>query len=190
MLPVGDPGPVRQTLAMPDTIEEATTAADFEEFGALISEYEDWLRQRYADVPGLIDGVRAHQDLDAELAALPAKYGPPAGRTLLARRDGRVTGAVAYRDLGDGTCEMKRLFVPDRFAGHGTGRALCEALISAAGGDGYRVMRLDTGFLNSEAIAMYSDLGFRECPPYAAYPDDLRAHLLFMELALPHDADA
>ncbi len=175
---------------MTDTVAEATIDADFEAFGALIREYEDWLQQRYADVPGLIDGVRAHQDLDAELAALPAKYGPPTGRTLLARRDGHVTGGVAYRDLGDGTCEMKRLFVPDRFQGHGTGRELCKALISTAAADGYRSMRLDTGFLNSEAISMYAELGFRECPPYSAYPDELRVHLRFMELALTDEADA
>jgi GNAT superfamily N-acetyltransferase len=169
---------------MTDAVTEATSDADFEEFGALILEYENWLRERYTDVPGLIDGVRAHQDLDAELATLPAKYGPPAGRTLLARREGHVTGGIAYRDLGDGTCEMKRLFVPDRYQGHGTGRVLCEALISSAAADGYRVMRLDTGVLNSEAIAMYTVLGFRECPPYGEYPDDLRVHLRFMELVL------
>ncbi len=169
---------------MTDTIAEATTDSDFLEFGQLIREYEDWLHQRYADVPGLIDGVRAHQDLDAELAALSDKYGPPSGRTLLARRGDQVTGAVAYRDLGDGTCEMKRLFVPDRFTGHGTGRTLCTALISTAAEDGYRLMRLDTGFLNSEAIAMYANLGFRECPPYADYPAELGVHLRFMELVL------
>ena len=175
---------MRQTPSMTDVVAEATTDADFEAFGVLIREYEGWLQRRYADVPGLIDGVRAHQDLDAELAALPAKYGPPTGRTLLARREGQVTGGVAYRDLGDGTCEMKRLFVPDRFQGHGTGRTLCAALIATATADGYRSMRLDTGFLNSEAMAMYSALGFRECEPYGTYPDDLRAHLRFMELSL------
>jgi GNAT superfamily N-acetyltransferase len=172
---------------MTDVVAEATTPTDFEEFGTLIREYEAWLHERYADVPGLIDGVRAHQDLDAELAALPEKYGPPAGRTLLARRGEQVTGCVAYRDLHDGSCEMKRLFVPARFNGHGTGRLLCEALIAAAAADGYRHMRLDTGFLNSEAMAMYATLGFRECPPYSDYPDDLGAHLRFMERDLGDD---
>jgi len=169
---------------MTETVSVATTDDDYDTFGRLIGEYEEWLRRRYADVPGLVDGVRSHQALDAELADLRAKYGPPEGRTLLAVRDGHVSGGVAYRDLHDGSCEMKRLFVPDRFQGQGTGRMLCRALLAAAAADGYRLMRLDTGYLNSEALAMYESLGFRTCPPYQEYPADLAVHLRFMEAPL------
>jgi ribosomal protein S18 acetylase RimI-like enzyme len=103
---------------------------------------------------------------------------------LLARRDDVVTGGIAYRDLGAGVCEMKRLFVPDRFHGRGIGRRLCLALMDAALSDGYRLMRLDTGTHNDEAIAMYESLGFRECEPFHDYPVDLLAHLRFMERPL------
>lgn len=169
---------------MTETVVVATTDSDYDAFAGLIREYEEWLYRRYIDVPGLIDGVRSHQALDAELADLRGKYGPPEGKTLLAVRDGQVSGGVAYRDLHDGSCEMKRLFVPDRFQGHGTGRLLCHALIAAATADGYGLMRLDTGYLNSEAIAMYESMGFRECPPYHEYPENLAPHLRFMELPL------
>ncbi len=162
----------------------ASTPAEYEQFAGLIREYWTWLEDRYADHPGLTDSVAGHQALDAELAHLSTAYGPPEGLTLLAVRAGAVTGAIAYRDLHDGSCEMKRLFVPTRFQGQGTGRLLCEALISRASEAGFGLMRLDTGRLNTEAVAMYGSLGFTECAPYHQYPPDLMAQVLFMERPL------
>ena len=95
-----------------------------------------------------------------------------------------MIGGIAYRDMGNGACEMKRLFVPERCQGAGTGRQLCEALIAAAAADGYRLMRLDTGDRNSEAVAMYESLGFRSCAPFHDYPADLMPTLLFMDRPL------
>jgi GNAT superfamily N-acetyltransferase len=171
-------------VGVPDTVAMATTPRDYDAFAGLVREYVRWLHERYSDVPGLINGVSSHQALDNELENLATIYGPPQGRALLARRTGEITGCVAYHSLHDGSCEMKRLFVPERYQGHGTGRALCEALIAAAISDGYRLLRLDTGFLNSEALAMYGSMGFRECPPYRDYPEDLAVHLRFMEINL------
>ncbi len=79
---------------------------------------------------------------------------------------------------------MKRLFVPDRFKGHGIGRRLCRALMISARDEGYAWMRLDTATLLTEAIGMYKSLGFRECPPHRAYPDELMSYLIFMEISL------
>jgi GNAT superfamily N-acetyltransferase len=169
---------------MPDSIVVARTASDYEAFAVLIREYWDWLGARYADHPGLIDAVGSHQALDEELKALPTVYGPPQGKTPLADRDGQVSGGIAYHDLNDGSCEMKRLFVPDRFHGQGTGRQLCEALVATATTDGFRLMRLGTGYLNAEAIRMYESIGFRSCSPHHDYPQDLVPHLRFMEKSL------
>ena len=170
---------------MTDSIVVATTSTDYEAFGLLIREYWDWLRSRYAD---MVDAIGDHQGLTEELSNLSTVYGPPRGKTLLALRDGEVVGGIAYRDLGDGACEMKRLFVPVRFQGRGTGRLLCETLIDAATVDGYDVMRLDTGEKNSEALVMYESLGFQPCPAYHEYPPQLMAHLLFLEKQLQSDA--
>ena len=79
---------------------------------------------------------------------------------------------------------MKRLFVPDRFQGKGTGSLLCQALIDRAADEGYAWMRLDTGDQNTSAIAMYTAMGFRQCDPYRDYPAELLTHLLFMERRL------
>jgi ribosomal protein S18 acetylase RimI-like enzyme len=173
---------------MPDAIVLAASDSDYEAFAVLIREYWEWLRARYSAAPGSIDAIGNHQKLDDELRSLSTYYGPPRGKALLAVDDGQTTGCVAYRDLGDGACEMKRLFVPVRYQGRGTGRRLCMELITAAAADGYRLMRLDTGKHNTEAIAMYESIGFLPCPPYHDYPEPLMAHLRFMELSLVGDS--
>jgi ribosomal protein S18 acetylase RimI-like enzyme len=99
-------------------------------------------------------------------------------------REAQISGGIAYRDLHDGSCEMKRLFVPGRFQGQSTGRLLCQGLLTAAAADGYRLMRLDTGNENAEALTMYESLGFHECPAYREYPADLMAHLRFLDKPL------
>jgi GNAT superfamily N-acetyltransferase len=169
---------------MPVDIVVASTARDFAAFGDLVREYWGWLHARYADIDGFVDDVGGHQAVDDELNQLEQRYGAPAGRALLAVCDGEVVGAVAYRHRDDGSCEMKRLFVPDRFQGKGAGRLLCQALVATATVDGYRLMRLDTGVRNTEAIRMYQELGFRECPPYHQYPAGLMPYLRFMERPL------
>jgi GNAT superfamily N-acetyltransferase len=170
------------------SIEPAETAQDYAQFAALVSEYVGWCRVRLASDAWFVDKVFGHQALEGELAALPKSYGPPKGLTLIAREDGEAVGAGAYRRIGDGICEMKRLFVPLRFQGRGLGRLLANALMSAARAEGYRLMRLDSGKRHHEAIGLYEALGFAPCPPYHDYPADLMAHLVFMERELT-DAD-
>ncbi len=167
-----------------DTIFTATTANDYVAFGGLIREHVEWLRARYQDEAWFVDQALSQQSLDSELNALSATYGPPEGKTLLATRDGQICGGGAYHKFSDGICEMKRLFVPARFRGQGTGRRLCEAIIASARHDGFRLMRLDTGNLLTEAIGMYQSIGFRRCAPYQDYPEKLMRYLVFMEMPL------
>jgi GNAT superfamily N-acetyltransferase len=164
-----------------DTIIAASTPEEYVAFGDLIVRYIEWQRERYASHGDLADRIFANQSIDAELAGLAKKYGPPAGLTLLAQRDGVYTGAAAYRDLGDGTCEMKRMFVLDEFQGHGTGRALCAELIARAKAAGFSAMRLDTGIMQTEAISMYRRFGFQEVPQYNEYPAEFLPILVWME---------
>jgi ribosomal protein S18 acetylase RimI-like enzyme len=169
---------------MLEEIYLASTAKDYEAFARLVTEYVRWCRTRYQDDAWFVDRVFGHQSLDSELKILPATYGPPNGKTLLASIDGQVCGAGAYHRLGDGTCEMKRLFVSEKFQGHGIGRRLCAALIASATEEGYELMRLDSANRLKEAIGMYRSFGFEICKPYRSYPEELMPYLVFMELRL------
>jgi epoxyqueuosine reductase len=119
------------------------------------------------------------QNFEAELAGLPGRYAPPTGQMLLAQHDGQVIGCVALRQIGEGLCEMKRLFVQPAFRGQGTGKALAQAIIEAGRRIGYKRMRLDTAM--EPAQSLYRSLGFLQIPPYQQVPV---AGVVFMELEL------
>ncbi|MET0598916.1 MAG: GNAT family N-acetyltransferase [Mesorhizobium sp.] len=169
---------------MAETIAPATSDVDFADFAALVRDYVEWSRHRYAGDAWFMDAAFGHQALDAELAEGFPAYRPPGGCTLLAKRDRRTLGGVAYRRLSDEACEMKRLFVRAEGQGRGLGRRLCLALMEAARISGYRVMRLDTADLFGEAIALYRTVGFRDCPPFHAYPETISPRIVFMERPL------
>jgi len=119
------------------------------------------------------------QHFQREADSLPGRYAPPTGRLLLARCDGRVVGTVALRQIGEGLCEMKRLFVQPAFQGQGIGRALAEAIIEQARQIGYQRMWLDT--VMEPAKNLYHSLGFTDIPPYQEVPIE---GVVFMELKL------
>lgn len=165
-------------------IRLAATAADYDAFGEVCRAYFAWCRARYSDMPWFVDEVFGQQSFDAELKVLAAKYGPPAGRTMIAVRDGQVIAAGAYQKLADGVCELKRLYVTDAARGLGLGRKLTDALTASARADGFILMRLDTAHLLEEAIAMYDSMGFSRIAPYRDYPAHLMPYLVFMERSL------
>ena len=110
------------------------------------------------------------QDFDTELADLPGDYAPPGGRLILADCDGRRAGCIALRPLGEGICEMKRMYVRPRYRGRGIGKKLAEMIIAEARSIGYGRMRLDTVPSMTEAITLYRNLGFRRVAPYRHNP--------------------
>lgn len=166
------------------SLRAARDAADYAAFGNLCRAYVGWCRERYADIPWLVDEVFGYQSLDDELKVLSAKYGPPAGATWLAELDGVIVGGGAYRRLSDGICELKRLYVADAARGQGVGRRLTQALMDDATAQGFTVMQLDTADRLSEATALYAAMGFVTCPPYHVYPDKLMPYIVFMQTPL------
>lgn len=119
---------------------------------------------------------------DEELDLLPMPYAPPSGRLLVGCMEGKPAGVIAFKASGDElACEMKRLYVRPEFRGMKLGRSLAELLIVEAVNAGYKAMRLGMIPAMSEAMSLYTSLGFREIPPYRASGCD---GTVFLELAL------
>ena len=165
-------------------IVEPAQPAELDDVRSLMRAFVAWHRARHVEDIELIERYFDQRAFDEELAGLPGKYARPHGRLLLAAVDGKPAGCVALRDLGDGLCEMKRMFVPEAFRGRGVGRALAEQIIAEGREAGYRAMRLDTSRRQSEAMALYERAGFRRIPPYYDLADDVKDWLVFFELAL------
>jgi putative acetyltransferase len=104
-------------------------------------------------------------------------------RFLVARQDGWAVGCGGYAPQGEGTAELKRIFVAAEARGLGIGRALLQALETDAARAGIRLLRLETGVKSAEALSLYRRFGYRETGPFGAYgPDPLS---VFMERELP-----
>jgi GNAT superfamily N-acetyltransferase len=163
------------------TIVQATAGAELAEIRTLMREFVAWQRLRFADHIEVIDGYFNAVEFDAELAGLPGKYAPPKGNLLLALKDAWPAGCVGLRDLGNGICEMKRMFVRPEFHGTGIGRALAQRLLHDAKAVGHTRMRLDTSTRQVEAIQLYESLGFRKIAPYYTAPEGLKDWLVYLE---------
>lgn len=97
----------------------------------------------------------------------------------VARTGDGIVGCCALVEAGDGTAEIKRMFVDPEARGLSIGRRLLEALEDCARVLGLRAIRLETGIRQPEAIGLYRKFGYRDIAPFGNYqPDPLS---LFME---------
>ena len=83
--------------------------------------------------------------------------------------DGRPLGCGALRSLGEPVVEIKRMYVRPEARGRGVGVAILEELERHACERGFKVVRLETGPLQPEAIGLYARGGYREIPCFGAY---------------------
>lgn len=105
----------------------------------------------------------------------------------VARVDGAVVGCCALVEAGDGTAEIKRMFVDPQARGLRVGKRLLQALERHGDSRGLALIQLETGIHQPEAIGLYRSDGYIERPPFGSYgPDPLS---LFMEKALQGPAD-
>lgn len=152
-------------------IVAVTTNEQIETTRQLFREYETWL-----------DMDLCFQSFEEEMQNLPGKYSRPDGRLYLANIDGQPVGCIALRKIGDGICEMKRLYLRDAARGHGLGKELIEKIIADARELGYAKMRLDTYPPKmGKAVSLYESHGFRAID---AYYDNPHEGVLYMELDL------
>lgn len=125
------------------------------------------LFREYADSLGI---DLCFQDFEQELAGLPGDYAPPAGRLYLAYQDQQPAACVGLRKIGEGICEMKRLYVRPLYRGQGIGRQLVLTLVKDARALGYSRMRLDMLPSMKRALELYKTIGFKPIDPYRSNP--------------------
>lgn len=150
----------------------------------LMRAFVSWLRDRYGERSWQVDNYYEAGEWERELASLPGEYAPPEGCLLLALDGDEPAGCISMKRLGDGVCEMKRLFVRSAYHGRGIGKSLTAALIAEAKSAGYATIRLETGDLQPEALSLYRSMGFRDIASYREPPPGLDDTLVFMELEL------
>ncbi|MFN0041849.1 MAG: GNAT family N-acetyltransferase [Alphaproteobacteria bacterium] len=140
----------------------------------------DAVRALFVQYAQSLDFKLCFAGLDAELAALPGDYAPPAGRLLVAERAGGILGCVALRPV-DGGCELRRLYVTPSARGAGAGQRLVEAALSGARDAGHARIELETiGVTMKAAQALYARLGFT-CRDPAAAPGKVVRYVCALE---------
>ena len=138
------------------------------EVRALLAQSDEYSMARYP--------LESQHLVDADFLAQPNV------RFLVARLDGCAAGCGALVLAQDGSAELKRMIVDADARGRGVGRAILAALEVVARRELVRIIRLETGTLNLEAVGLYRACGYHERGPFAPYSDDPLS--VFMEKAV------
>jgi putative acetyltransferase len=102
--------------------------------------------------------------------------------TLLVAREGGVAiGCGAYQLHGDGSAEVKSMYVTPAAQGRGVGRAILAAIEDALRGR-VTTLRLETGIHQGAAMRLYERAGFRRRGRFGRYRNDPLS--VFMEKSL------
>lgn len=96
---------------------------------------------------------------------------------------GAPAGCGALLFQGEGSAEIKRVYIRPEYRGRRLGEQILSAIETIAAAKNSRLLRLETGIHQLPAIALYRSCGFEICnafPPYTADPLSV-----FMYKALP-----
>lgn len=79
---------------------------------------------------------------------------------------GKIIGAVAVHELNSKDCELKSLYLLEKYHGRGYGKTLLCKAISFAKEYGYEKMYLDSLSDSQKAVALYRKIGFVDTEKY------------------------
>jgi putative acetyltransferase len=88
------------------------------------------------------------------------------------RCDEQPAGCGGVQLFGSEYAEVKRMYVRPAFRGLGLGKLMVDHLETYARNQGARLLRLETGVHQDEAIGLYERMGFRAIGPFGHYRDD------------------
>ena len=129
-----------------------------------------------ADVIALIAALDAYQDT---LYPPESRHALDLGSLKQSNVVFVVARDVAQRAIGCGAvvlhaahAELKRMYVEPQARGQGTAQAILALLETKALAAGCRLLRLETGPYQPEALRLYALCGYRRCGSFAPYRDD------------------
>lgn len=109
-------------------------------------------------------------DAARSVSANPHELVPPQGVFLLAWLDGAPIGCGGLKVVGEGTGEIKRMWVAPEARGLGVAQRLLDALEGHAQALALSRVRLDTNRTLVEARALYARNGYQDIPAYNDNP--------------------
>lgn len=68
--------------------------------------------------------------------------------------------------------ELKRMYTKPEQRGKGIAKAMLQFLEAQASARGTRSFKLETGYLQPEAIGLYASCGYARCGPFGSYQED------------------
>jgi putative acetyltransferase len=127
-------------------------------------------------VRALIDALDAYEsalypDEFNELVA-PETFLQPAYLLLGAFREDAVVGIGGLREIGNGCCEIKRMYVSPHERGQGIATLLIHSLEAHCLERDCRNIFLETGVSQKAAIGLYERHGYERCGPFGAYHEN------------------
>ncbi|RNB89919.1 GNAT family N-acetyltransferase [Brevibacillus fluminis] len=142
------------------------------------------------------DATLLIKELSAELATLyqvsdgSAGFAPedvevPRSAFIVARLDDHPVGCGAMRPLDEDTVEVKRMYTRADFRRKGVAQAILIEIERLAGEFGYKSIKLQTGPLQPEAVALYERVGYYRIPIFSGDWDQVLAFQ--KDLLLVHD---
>jgi len=88
------------------------------------------------------------------------------------QHDNAVAGCGGVKLFGTEYGEVKRMYVRPQFRGLGLAKLMLEHLEEYVQKHGVRLLRLETGIHQKDAIRLYERMGFRSVPPFGEYKED------------------
>ena len=88
---------------------------------------------------------------------------------IIAYKDNTAAGCGCFKTFDKNTAELKRMFVDDQFRGKGIGEAILIELEKWAKESGYSSIVLETGTVQTGAVALYKKHGYWVIPNFDPY---------------------
>lgn len=133
------------------------TTPHHQHFKQLVEELDAELWTRYPDIQ---QNFAPHNKIDES------------ARVVIAYVDNQPVGCGCFRPMEEAGCiEIKRMFVKSDFRGRGIAKLILNELERWAAEEGFNQSKLETGFNQPEAVAVYRRCNYKLIPNYPPYTD-------------------